>query len=97
MLASLCSELIVSILSNISLPWQSLVARFLYDLQVSHLGIGIIKNCLHTTVVTNLNTRGGKVWNLKLDMDGRFSLSQVTIHTGQEELGLHEVFLAPWE
>ena len=39
----------------------------------------------------HLNPRRCKIWNLKLDIDGRLALGQSSVHAGQEELGLKGV------
>ena len=93
---SLSSELIVSILSDVSHPRQSLVARLLYDLQISHLQHQWHCLLLFYNVSYNcyLYARGRKIWNLKLDIYGRLSLVQIPIHAWKEKLCLHEIFFS---
>ena len=57
----------------------------------------ISSKCHFLCKCSYLNTRGGKVRYLKLDIDWRFSLGQISIHTWQEEVSLHQIFLSSWE
>ena len=69
-------ELVVPILSDVSHPGQGLVPRLLYDLQVPHLASRNswkTSSTLPSIAAAHLNTRGGEVRNLKLDIYWRFS------------------------
>ena len=94
---SLSPELIVPILSDVPHPWQGLVPRLLYNLQVPHLNKKYSWKTSSTLPMAHLNTRGGEVRNLKLDIDWRFSLIEIPCNTGQTKVSLHDVFLSSWE
>lgn len=94
---SLSPELVVPILSDVPHPWQGLVPRLLYDLQVPHLHNKYTCKTSSTFPTAHLNTRGGEVRNLKLNIDWRFSLIEIPCNTGQTKVSLHDVFLSSWE
>ena len=96
---SLSPQLVVSVLRDVPHPGQSLVAGLLYDLQVSDLHQQLVSNIAQAlrSLSAHLNTRRGEVRDLKLDVDGRLPFIEVSLHTGQEELSLHEVLLPPRE
>ena len=62
---------------------------------VPHPGQRLVAGLLYDLQVSHLDTRRREVRDLKLHVDGRLSLDQVAVNTGQKELSLHEIFLPP--
>ena len=92
--SSLRPELVISVLGDVAHPGQGLVSRLLNDLQIPHLQQHFLLTIFsHHHSHFYLNTRRCKVWDLKLDIDGRLAFGEVAVYTGEEELGLDEIMI----